>query len=95
MTFGETYDHAMTIETQEEAEGLARGNLGYWAGYFDHATRERVERLFRCEHPVFGSVAEKGPPTPEEAFRLGVEWAKRSAFRSMLREAQEAERRRS
>jgi hypothetical protein len=62
----------------EDAEALARTNLGYWAGYRDTATRERVERLFRCEHPVFGKIAERGPPTAEEAFRLGVEWAKRA-----------------
>lgn len=38
--------------TREEAERLERGNLGYYAGYYDHETRVRVGRLFRCDHPV-------------------------------------------
>lgn len=41
--------------TREEAEKIERSNLGYWAGYYDNDTRRRVEKLFRCEHPVFGS----------------------------------------
>ena len=50
---------------------VARENLGYWAGYYDNETRARVERLFGCAHPAFGAIAEKGPPTPEEAFEMG------------------------
>lgn len=59
------------------AEMIERSNLGYWAGYFDHATRERVERLFKCEHPVFGSIAKNGPPTFEQAFQAGVKMGER------------------
>ena len=65
-------------KSREEAEGIERYNLGYWAGYYDNETRERVERLFKCAHPLFGAIAEKGPPTPEEAFQLGVELGKKS-----------------
>ncbi|HEV7700512.1 MAG TPA: hypothetical protein VGO43_09825 [Pyrinomonadaceae bacterium] len=62
-----------------EAWGLTRGkaieqekaNLGYFAGYCDAETRERVERLFKCKHPFFGAIAEKGPPDPETAFNIG------------------------
>lgn len=61
--FGVSRAHAETIE---------RANLGYWAGYYDHATRERVERLFNCAHPVFGRIAEVGPPTPAEALVAGT-----------------------
>lgn len=32
-------------------EQIASANLGYFAGYFDNETRERVERLFKCSHP--------------------------------------------
>lgn len=68
-----------TIETgnlyREGAETLVRSNLGYYAGYYDNDTRERVERLFNCEHPVFGSIAENGPPTMEAAFQAGVAMA--------------------
>ena len=57
--------------TREEAESIERQNLGYYAGYYDNETRCRVERLFRCSHPVFGAIAEHGAPTPEEAFEMG------------------------
>lgn len=36
------------------AETIARHNLGYFAGYYDSATMERVNRLFNTAHPVFG-----------------------------------------
>lgn len=42
--------------TRQEAEKIQRQNLGYYSGYYDVATQERVQRLFRCVHPVFGSV---------------------------------------
>lgn len=61
-------------KSQTESEAIARTNLGYWAGYYNEETRERVERLFNCEHPVFGKFIEKGSPTPEEAFKMGMEW---------------------
>lgn len=49
-------DHAMRsyVLTRQEAENVERRNLGYFAGYYDSETRERVERLFGCKHPVFG-----------------------------------------
>lgn len=56
----------------ETAEGVVNSNLGYFAGYFSNETRERVERLFHCSHPVFGSIKENGSPTPEEAFEMGM-----------------------
>lgn len=70
-------DHSMTYhrKTREEAEALERTNLGYYAGYGDSETRERVERLFRCSHPVFGSIAKVGAPTPEEALKAGMDAA--------------------
>ena len=58
--------------TREEAETIQRRNLGYFAGYYDHETRARVERLFQCEHPYFGSIAKNGPPSAEEAFKMGM-----------------------
>lgn len=73
--FAMLVDHAMTEfgKTRGEAEELERHNLGYFAGYYDHKTRERVERLFKCKHPIFGSIAEKGPPDPEAAFNIGYQ----------------------
>ena len=63
-------------KSREEAEAKERANLGYYAGYYDAETRERVERLFRCAHPVFGAIAEKGQPIAEEALKLGAALAK-------------------
>ena len=62
---------------QDEAKEIVRTNLGYYAGYYDNETRERVERLFGCAHPFFGKLSEKGPPTQEEAFRMGMEAGRR------------------
>ena len=57
---------------EEAAASILRSNLGYYAGYYDHDTRARVERLFSCAHPIFGAIAEKGAPSVEEAFAAGV-----------------------
>lgn len=61
--------------SREKAEATERSNLGYYAGYYDNETRERVERLFGCAHPVFGTIAENAPPTPREAFEAGKRFA--------------------
>jgi hypothetical protein len=58
--------------TVDEAQTAVRVGIGYFAGYFDNATRERVERLFECEHPYFGSIAKNGPPTASEALEIGI-----------------------
>ncbi len=62
-------------QTREEAERLLGINLGYFAGYYGAETRARVERLFSCAHPIFGAIAEKGTPTPDEAFSAGIAMA--------------------
>lgn len=58
--------------TQAEAERIERSNLGYYAGYYSSETRQRVERLFKCAHPIFGSIAENGTPTFEEALNTEI-----------------------
>ncbi|MFA5418784.1 MAG: hypothetical protein WC341_10020 [Bacteroidales bacterium] len=60
----------------QRAEEVANSNLGYFAGYYDDAIRERVERLFHCSHPVFGAIKD-GSPTPAEAFKMGMEFGKK------------------
>jgi len=64
-------------KSREESEKITRNNLGYYAGYYDNATRARVERLFSCAHPVFGAIAEVGAPTMEEAFEMGMKMGER------------------
>lgn len=59
------------------AAAIASANLGYYAGYYDNETRERVERLFKCSHPIFGSIAKVGAPTPDQAFEAGNRMAER------------------
>lgn len=78
--FGALVDRQMRVfgHPRDRAEADTRANLGYYAGYYDSETRERVERLFRCAHPVFGAISETGAPTPEQAFSAGMAWAQRS-----------------
>ena len=64
--------HQMLFSTtRQQAELIERSNLAYWAGYYGNDTRMRVERLFRCAHPIFGAIAKLGPPTAEQALALG------------------------
>jgi len=71
--FEECVQHTMSHgKDREEAQRIERANLGYFAGYYNPETRERVERLFRCSHPIFGSIAENGSPTPEQAYAAGL-----------------------
>lgn len=55
------------------AADIAKINLGYYAGYYDGETMDRVNRLFRCSHPIFGSMI----PTAEEALAAGAAAAHR------------------
>jgi hypothetical protein len=57
--------------TPEEIVTIALDNLGYWAGYAGRETRARVERLYGCEHPIFGTLAEHGEPSAELALEIG------------------------
>lgn len=59
--------------TRAEADEIVRENLAICAGYFSHETRARVERLFRCKHPMLGAIAEVGTRTPEQNYELGAE----------------------
>lgn len=68
--FEELIDHHMRSQqgrmpSRAEAVRVEKANLGYYAGYYSSETRERVERLFGCAHPIFGPVATNGsPPKP-------------------------------
>lgn len=75
--FQECVAHNMMLSggSQEEAEAIERDSLGYYAGYYSSETRERVERLFRCKHPVFGAIAENGQPDAAKALKAGMEMA--------------------
>ena len=73
--FEECVAHCMTFgKSREDSERIERSNIGYFAGYYDFETRQKVERLFGAPHPVFGS----SQPTAQEAFDAGVKLAKES-----------------
>jgi hypothetical protein len=70
--FERLVQHMMAFgHPREEAERIERDNLGYFAGYYGHETRARVERLFQCEHPIFGKISEH-VPTPDECLVAGL-----------------------
>lgn len=79
--FERCVEHTMSRfgKTREQAEEVERANLGYFAGYYDHATREQVERLFHCAHPIFGAIAVNGPPSAEEALSKGFAMGRKAA----------------
>lgn len=58
------------------ASKVIKVNLAYWAAYGDEERRERIERLYECEHPYFGKISENGRPTTDEALQLGMNRAK-------------------
>jgi len=75
--FEELVLHNMSFgNSREKAESVERENLGYWAGYYDPETRKRVESLFKCEHPIFGSIEKHGTPSPATAFYAGMGYAR-------------------
>ena len=61
---------------KDDAAKIAKANLGYWAGYYSNDVRKRVEKLFLCEHPLFGSIEKNGPPTMKQAFEIGYNYSK-------------------
>ena len=63
--------------SRKEANSIERENIGYFAGYYDVETRERMEKFFGAIHPVFGPVS-KGIPTATQAFELGLEMGRKA-----------------
>ena len=54
-----------------EAEEIELNHLAFYAGSFSDSTRLRVETLFGCVHPFFGSIADRGPVSSMEAWTMG------------------------
>lgn len=71
--FEECVKHCMGHgSTREVAEGIERSNLGYYSGYYDNETMVRVQRLFRCAHPIFGKAEEGKSVDPGAAMAAGA-----------------------
>jgi hypothetical protein len=65
------------VDPSEEAIiAIIKEDLAYRAAYYDDNTRALIEKTFSCEHPVFGSIELHGPPSQEEAFSAGAEFAR-------------------
>ena len=56
--------------SQAEAEQTECFNIGYWSGYYDMETQQRMQTLFGAVYPVFGDVI----PTLGEAFAMGQDY---------------------
>lgn len=55
----------------DEAEIIAKSNLGYYAGYYDEETCNIIYETYQCEHPIFGK--EPFNVSPGVAFKKGYE----------------------
>lgn len=60
-----------------EAERIIKTNLGYMAGYYNHETAQKVQRLFGAAHPIFGTATYHQDVSPEKAFETGVNHARK------------------
>lgn len=60
-----------------EAESIIKQNLGYMAGYYDHDTAQKINRLFDATHPIFGTASYHQELTPRDALEAGIEFAVR------------------
>lgn len=67
---------------------IVKNSIGYLSGYQSSAERDRIEQLYGTAHPLFGSVADNGEPTPEQAFALGLQWAE--SLKNISNESQQS-----
>jgi len=58
----------------EKATEIIEKNIGYYAGYFNAEKANRILKLFKTSHPVFGDNIGNIPP--EFAYKVGVEAGK-------------------
>jgi hypothetical protein len=57
----------ITGNSDQEATRIERINVGYFAGYYDRDTADRVYRLYGFGHPIFGTTR----PTFEQGINAG------------------------
>ncbi len=56
----------------KDAAWVVKQNIGYFAGYYNNEVRERVERLFQCSHPLFGTVEHTKKLSMENKMVIGA-----------------------
>ena len=49
-------EHNMRVSgrNRKEAKQIELRNLGYYSGYYDQKTMNRVKKVFGAQHPIFG-----------------------------------------
>lgn len=52
---------------RQEAEKIVHSNIGYFSGYYENGTIEKVSAIFGSSHPIFGTTT----PSSKEAFNAG------------------------
>ena len=57
--------------SRDVAVEVQKRNVGYYAGYYDAETRNRVYAWLNTEHPIFGDMT----PSADEAIAAGVQLA--------------------
>ena len=62
--------------TYDEAEKIAKSNLGYFAAYCSREIVDIIYETYQCSHPIFGD--KPYDVSAEEAFKKGMERASRS-----------------
>lgn len=62
----ENNDEAYTFN---EAEKVAKANLGYFTGYYNQEVCDIIYKTYQCSHPIFGN--KPFSVTAEEAFKKG------------------------
>lgn len=79
-TYPEIIDVGLALEGEERKAFVrmvrdigphALSNVGYFAGYYDRETADRIYDAFETAHPIFGRTH----PSPDEAFKLGTSMA--------------------
>ena len=60
-----------SVTNYEDALKIAKSNLGYFAGYFNSTTYERVNKTYGAIHPVFKTNT--FDIAPEEIYRISLE----------------------
>lgn len=64
------------INTYDEAEKIAKANLGYFAGYYTPEIYDIIYNTYQCSHPIFGD--KPFDVDPAEAYRKGLEMGSKS-----------------
>ncbi len=85
------YNMEVSDHSQEQAIDIEKQNIGYYAGYYDRETMQRIHKLFLTSHPIFGEKS----PTPTEAFEKGKELGSKKVKKSKTRKSKKSKMKKS